>query len=640
MTQLPDILRADEQELSKLLAEKLQRSGYEPLVRAVEGDFGPALEAMRSFLEAGDRGPAGRWARGVCAAGGGELSFWHLLVGLSGLEKVIRARVIERLDSKRELLVALRQLTDAVDVLRRACAQEILGGEDERLPVPVSLLRLIDLASDPFCLATTHGRPFYLNAAARQVFGLEADEPIQDATLEPFHAPESWNQLCRDAVTEVNRQGCWAGRTQLRNRRTGQLVEADTKMYLLRDPLYQKPACVAIVHHLCSRQERKLDEALREALATRHAILDTSLDPIITINYEGKITEFNKAAEKVFGRQRQKVIGRSASEILFPEARIAGDDSRINRYLRKGEGSMLGQRREVIAQRANGETFPAELAMTLTREHGQPVMTFFVRDISERKAAEEAEARHREELERSNRELEQFAYVASHDLQEPLRKIRIYAERLEGELEKQAALGGREYTQRILDAAQRMQALVEGLLTLSRVTTEGQQFVQVDLKQVAEEVVADLEVRIEEVGGRVEVRKLPVIQADPLQMRQLFQNLIGNALKFRRQDVPPVVKVYGRMLSEASQLARGTPKEKQCRITVEDNGIGFEPKYLDRVFEVFRRLHPRDQYSGTGVGLAICKRIAERHGGAITATSTPGQGSKFTVILPVAHGKS
>jgi len=385
----------------------------------------------------------------------------------------------------------------------------------------------------------------------------------------------------------------------------------------------------------CARQAAAA-KAYADAEARKSAILESSLDPIITINHEGVIIEFNRAAEQVFGHPRDKVLGTRPSEILFPPEPASVQEDRIDRYLEAGEGSLLGRRIEVTAVRAGGETFPAEMAMTISMEQGEPVLSFFVRDISQRKRAEEQQARYAAELERSNRELEQFAYVASHDLQEPLRKIRMFSDRLEMKCADGLDDTGRECIRRMQSAAARMQALIDGLLTLSRVTTRGQNFVSVDLAQIADGVVSDLETQIERVGGRVEIGRLPVIQADALQMRQLFQNLIGNALKFHRVDEPPVVRVSGRFV-QARQRRDRSLAEERCRIVIEDNGIGFEPRHGERIFGVFQRLHPRDVFEGTGVGLAICRRIVERHGGTIEARSTPGRGSTFEVILPVVH---
>ena len=258
------------------------------------------------------------------------------------------------------------------------------------------------------------------------------------------------------------------------------------------------------------------------------------------------------------------------------------------------------------------------------------------RQITQRKRAEEALKSSAARLERSNRELEQFASVAAHDLQEPLRKVQTFGERLRAEAGPQLTAEGLDYLERMQDASGRMRTLIDDLLTFSRVTTKGEAFVPVDVTGVAREVVSDLEASLEEEGGRVEVGHLPHIDADPMQVRQLLQNLISNGLKFRRLDQAPVVKVRGRLLGGSGDRGDpASPVNGMCEITVEDNGIGFDEKYIDRIFTIFQRLHGRGEYEGTGIGLALCRKIAERHGGTITATSRPGQGSTFAVTLPV-----
>jgi PAS domain S-box-containing protein len=237
-------------------------------------------------------------------------------------------------------------------------------------------------------------------------------------------------------------------------------------------------------------------------------------------------------------------------------------------------------------------------------------------------------------LEASNRELQDFASVASHDLQEPLRKIQAFGDRLKTKYADALGEGGRDYLERMQNAAGRMQTLINDLLTFSRVTTKAQPFVTVDLAEVAAGVVSDLEARVERSGGRVEIGEMLTLDADPLQMRQLLQNLIGNALKFHKPDEPPLVKVWCERMASGGDR-EGTVGGDLCRINVSDNGIGFDEKYLDRIFTVFQRLHGRHQYEGTGVGLAVVRRIAERHGGSVTAASEPGRGSTFVVTLPI-----
>ena len=233
-------------------------------------------------------------------------------------------------------------------------------------------------------------------------------------------------------------------------------------------------------------------------------------------------------------------------------------------------------------------------------------------------------------LERSNKELQDFASVASHDLQEPLRKIQAFSDRLRSRCAAALDDQGRDYLDRIQNAAGRMQTLINDLLTYARVATKAQPFVPTDLVSVTREVVSDLEARIEQVNGRVEVGELPTVDADPLQVRQLMQNLIGNSLKYHRPDVPPVVKDLQPSSARGPLQPRRAPPGPFCQILVEDNGIGFDEVYSERIFTIFQRLHGRTEYEGTGVGLAVCRKIVERHGGTITARSTPGKGSTFT----------
>jgi two-component system, NtrC family, sensor kinase len=232
-------------------------------------------------------------------------------------------------------------------------------------------------------------------------------------------------------------------------------------------------------------------------------------------------------------------------------------------------------------------------------------------------------------LEASNRELQDFASVASHDLQEPLRKIRAFGDRLLVRFSELLGDEGADYIRRMQNAAGRMQTLIDDLLSLSRVASRAQPFSPVDLRQITAEVLSDLEAAIARTGARVTVGELPVIEADRTQMRQLLQNLIGNGLKFQPPGVAPEVHVEA--------ITNPVPEGgyESITLTVSDNGIGFDEKYLDRIFTVFQRLHGRTEYEGTGIGLAVCRRIVERHAGTITARSTPGRGATFIVTLPV-----
>jgi len=239
-------------------------------------------------------------------------------------------------------------------------------------------------------------------------------------------------------------------------------------------------------------------------------------------------------------------------------------------------------------------------------------------------------------LKQYTKELQDFAHIASHDLQEPLRKILAFSDRLQTKHRESFGDQGLDYLERMQKAVRRMQRLVESLLVYSQVIKHEKPFVTVDLMEVAHGVLSDLEVSIQDVDGLVEIGTLPTVSADPVQMQQLFQNIISNALKFNKKDEPPFIKVTSKSIHSNMNNSYGNESDDEYyQITFQDNGIGFDEKYTDRIFRVFQRLHALNEYEGTGIGLSVCKKIAERHGGSISARSKPGEGARFIVTLPM-----
>jgi light-regulated signal transduction histidine kinase (bacteriophytochrome) len=245
-----------------------------------------------------------------------------------------------------------------------------------------------------------------------------------------------------------------------------------------------------------------------------------------------------------------------------------------------------------------------------------------------------------EKLKQYTRELQDFAHIASHDLQEPLRKILAFGDRLQTNHSESLGDKGIKYLEKMQKAARRMQRLVESLLVYSQVIRQEKPFVKVDLMDVAHGVLSDLGVHIQDMDGHVEIGTLPTLYADPAQMQQLFQNIISNAIKFNKKDEPPVINVTSTSIfKNGSDSHRNESANEYYQITFQDNGIGFEEKYADRIFKVFQRLHGQNEYEGTGIGLSLCRKIVERHGGNIKAESSPDAGTKFIVSLPVeSHG--
>jgi signal transduction histidine kinase len=240
-----------------------------------------------------------------------------------------------------------------------------------------------------------------------------------------------------------------------------------------------------------------------------------------------------------------------------------------------------------------------------------------------------------EELARSNRELEDFAFVASHDLQEPLRKIRAFGNRLESGYNDVIDERGKDYLARMLNAAERMSMLISDLLAFSRVSTRGKEFGEVDLNRAINSVIDDLEIAIDEKSAEINVSDMPVIRGDKSQLEQLFLNLISNALKFQSEGVKPIVSINAtNALPEDTSDILISEEYEWIKITVTDNGIGFDQSFAEKIFAPFQRLHGRNEYKGTGIGLAVCRRIVERHNGQINAISKPGEGATFSIILP------
>ncbi|MDX6501564.1 MAG: hypothetical protein QOG23_4824 [Blastocatellia bacterium] len=382
-------------------------------------------------------------------------------------------------------------------------------------------------------------------------------------------------------------------------------------------------------------EQLQLGQRLRDHQFYTRSLFEANIDALMTTDPAGIITDINKPMEALTGCTRDELIGAPFKNYFTdPDRAEAG----IKLVLSKKKVTNY----ELTARDRDAKETVVSYNATTFYDRDRRLQGVFAaaRDITDRKRVDEKLKLYSDKLERSNRELQDFAQVASHDLQEPLRKILSFGDRLKTKLGESLDGDSQDYLQRMCNAATRMQSLITDLMAFSRVEIKGQAFVPTDLSVIAREVSADLETRIEQAGGRVEIGDLPIIDADPMQMRQLLQNLIGNSLKYYRAGVPPVVRIYSQKPdARRLQSLDESPGRQFCEILVVDNGIGFDEKYLDRIFTVFQRLHKKGEYEGTGVGLAICRKIVDRHSGAITARSNPGQGATFVVTLPVIQPK-
>lgn len=273
--------------------------------------------------------------------------------------------------------------------------------------------------------------------------------------------------------------------------------------------------------------------------------------------------------------------------------------------------------------------------MDNTVDKSEPDLSTYKQMVQEKERFQKILENKVKELDRSNKELEEFAYIASHDLQEPLRKITSFSERLKEKLPDNLEPEVQLYLNRMLAATDNMRRLIDNLLEFSRTSRSREPFTKVNLNDILADVKADLELKIEESGARIESDKLPVIDAIPMQMRQLFTNLFTNAIKFKKIDQPPSIRISCKTLSEAEiETFHMPPGNNYFQILVHDEGIGFEQEFGERIFQIFQRLHGKAEYPGSGIGLAICKKIAENHRGQIHAQSELGKGASFVIILP------
>lgn len=365
---------------------------------------------------------------------------------------------------------------------------------------------------------------------------------------------------------------------------------------------------------LVLRLESSRNTEKRSALRLQ-AVLDNTVEGLITIDEDGTVQNFNKACEEIFGYAPEEVLGKNI-KMLMPQRYAAHHDQYLKNYREGGEAKIIGLGREVEAMRKDGSIFPIDLSVAeVFQEKGKRIFSGIVRDITERKDAER-------EIMRSNEELERFAYIASHDLQEPLRMVSNFTKILQEEYVDDFGADASEYMRFIIDGSQRMQDLVGALLEYSRIDHEEEEFTAVDSLAQTKIVLANLQCVIEDVHARVRFEELPVVQASPVHFARLMQNLIGNALKYRAEGRVPEIYI------------RATDIGTEWLFSVADNGIGMKEKYLNQIFIIFKRLHGRNRYGGTGIGLAVCKKIVEGFGGRIWAESVFGEGSTFYFTLP------
>lgn len=485
------------------------------------------------------------------------------------------------------------------------------------------------------CLLDAEGRVVSWNQGANSLKGY-TDEEILGHSFECFYTEEDrQRKLPGLALKRAAGEGRYE-EEGWRIRKDHTLFMADVVITALHDRLGSLQGFAVVTRDITER--KRTFEALHESELRKQAIVDMALDAIVSIDAEGLVREWNPAAWKMFGYTREQVIGRSMDEIVIAPALRKIYQDGVSNYLLYGAGSLIGLPLELSAQRADGTEFAVEMAVTRV-ENRELMLTCFIRDITKRKEAEkeirrlnsileERVAQRTAELEAANKELEAFSYSVSHDLRAPLRHIGGFSEMLQKKLAEGLDEEGVKLLDIITESASRMSKLIDDLLAFSQMSRKGLRKVPIDLGKLTEEVKVSLQ---HDLNGRKviwEIAELPEIRGDADLLRQALINLLANALKYTRPR-------------ETAKIEIGSEEtEREHIIHVRDNGVGFDMDHSEKLFGVFQRLHRASEFEGTGIGLAIVRRIISRHGGRTWATGEVGKGATFYFSLPKETSQS
>jgi PAS domain S-box-containing protein len=539
--------------------------------------------------------------------------------------------------------VSVNEKGEAKYIIGAAIDITDLKQKEEALKISEEKFRgFFDNASVGMAIVDLNGSFVQVNPTFLRLFGYEEEEMLRKdipAVTHPAFIAESLQKVQQTILGQI--PGFVIQKKYIR--KSGEEFWGEVALSLVKD-LHDNPKhMVAIVTDI---HDKKLAE---ESLKMQARVLESMDEGVSVTDEAGIILYTNSAEDKIFGYQPGELIGQHVAV----QNAYTNDENRqivagVMKEL-KAHGYWNG---EWHNKRKDGSTFYTYSHITALDLGEHRVLVCVQRDITEEKkykeylqrSAEELEQRVQErtkelkianeQLEKSNAELEQFAYITSHDLQEPLRKIRTFASRIEDELAASGNENLRRYLQKVMASSERMSVLIRDLLDYSRLSNEKRQFEDVDLNEVLEDVLSDFEVLIAQKKAVVHSNRLPVIKGIPLQINQLFFNLVGNSLKFSKPDVPPELSIGHTQLTADDARKAGLPEQAFVQLTFSDNGIGFKPEYKEQIFDIFQRLHSRDQYAGTGIGLALSKRVVENHGGAIEADAAEGVGATFRVFLP------
>lgn len=475
------------------------------------------------------------------------------------------------------------------------------------------------------------GRITTWNSGAEKIEGFTADEAIGKHISQLF--PHDPNAAAR--YDDILRFAAEHGRYEeegWRVRRDGTRFWINVVVTAVRDDATGRLKGFAKIARDLTERKHYVEALRRSELRTR-AIIETALDAVVLMDEHGVIQEWNPAAERMFGFKRDQVVGRKLADMIIPVYLRGAHTRGMARYLTEGHSVVLGQRYETIATRADGTEFPVELAVTEMPTEGMRMFTGYISDITSRKRIEadlkrfsqeleQQVAKRTEQLEAANKELEAFSYSVSHDLRAPLRHINGFVEILQASAAETLSPEDRDLLKTIADSARHMGKLIDDLLSFSRMGRTELRFVPVKLDNIVQEALKELRFDAQREHVHLKVDPLPTVRGDPVMLRQVFINLLSNALKYSRGRRPARIEVFS------------VESSTEDIVGVRDNGVGFDPAYAQKLFGVFQRLHSPQEFEGTGIGLAIVRRVIARHEGRVWAEAQVDQGATFYVALP------
>ncbi len=473
---------------------------------------------------------------------------------------------------------------------------------------------LVENSGDFIGMADLEGKVLYVNRAGRELAGIGDRE---DLAISDF-TPGDSSMFRDETMPALFREGKWYGEGFINDLSSGEKIPVLLHVFLLNDEATDRPYRICTIIR-DARPQLDARSRIKESGRRMEALLNAITEAAFLTSPDGTILEANRTIAKRLNVDLRELIGRNIRDFAPPD---------VSAYRASKAMEMIEKKEPVrFEDQIHGHVNDMVFYPVFDDGGNVTACAIFARDITALKEAERQKKRYTEELERSNQELERFAYISSHDLQEPLRSIVSFLQLLEKRYGDKLDDKAREYIDRAVKAAMRLAAMIQDLLDYSRVSSRGSGFSPTNLNAAVRSAVDDLHKAIEQTKATITVHPLPGVFADPSQMSRLFLNLVGNAIKYSREGIPPIVEISSEKTGEF------------WTISVKDNGIGIEAVYFDRVFEVFQRLHSKDLYEGTGIGLAVCKRIVERHGGRIWIESTPGEGSVFRFTIPDKLGE-